>query len=185
MILKKINAILSLLSVAALLLHVGYNSYSYLTLYYNVSLSRWTAVPFMVFVCLHAVLGMIIVFTQSDGTRMDIYKKHNKSTLIQRISAALIFPLLIIHMQTFDLLMEFSLTGNWFMFGLMLFLQAVFYAVVFLHVATSFTKAFITLGLLSDMNKKKKIDRVVYILCAVICVFAIIAVVKGQFGMFL
>ncbi|MCR5304694.1 MAG: hypothetical protein K6E33_09045, partial [Lachnospiraceae bacterium] len=67
MVFKKINAVLALLSIAFMLIHLGYNIFAYLTFYYNPFLSKLTAVPVMVAVCLHGVLGMLIVFTRREG----------------------------------------------------------------------------------------------------------------------
>ncbi len=53
--LKKMNAALGLLSILFILIHVGYNVFAYLTFYYNPALSKATAVPFLILVCLHAV----------------------------------------------------------------------------------------------------------------------------------
>ena len=58
--LKKINASLGLLAIAAMLLHIGYTVFAYLTFYYNPVLKMWTAVPFMVLTCLHAVCGLLL-----------------------------------------------------------------------------------------------------------------------------
>ena len=71
--LKKINAALGLLSIAAMLLHIGYTVFAYLAFYYNPTLKLLTAIPFMALACLHAVCGMLTVFLQADGTRLDLY----------------------------------------------------------------------------------------------------------------
>ena len=79
--LKKLNALLGLLSILAMLLHMGYTIVAYLMFYYNPFLKTVFAVPFMVLVCLHAVCGMVTVFLQADGTRLDLYPKQNLRTL--------------------------------------------------------------------------------------------------------
>ena len=43
--LKKINAALGLLSIAAMLVHIGYTVFAYLAFYYNPTLKLLTAVP--------------------------------------------------------------------------------------------------------------------------------------------
>ena len=78
--LKKINAALGLLSIAAMLLHIGYTVFAYLAFYYNPTLKLVTAIPFMALACLHAVCGMLTVFLQADGTRLDLYPKQNLRT---------------------------------------------------------------------------------------------------------
>ncbi len=185
MILKKTNAVLSLISAAALLLHMGYNAFAYMAMYYNPTLKVLTAVPFITAACLHAVCGMCAVFLLSDGTRLDIYPRKNAGTVIQRVSAAAIFPLLILHLRTFELLTETSGKGEWVIFGLLILAQIIFYAVVVLHTAVSFSKAFVTLGLLTDVNKKKKTDIAVYIISGAVLLISVIAVVRGDLIMFL
>lgn len=182
--LKKCNAVLALLTILALLVHVGYNVFCYLTLYYNPTLKTLTAAPIVVFVCLHAIAGMCSVFLLGDGTRVAPYQRQNRRTVIQRVSAALIFPLLIVHLNTFGVLQESSKNGAWLKFGLVMLAQVAFYAMVAAHVATSFSRAFITLGLLSSKTAQARIDRIAYVVCACLFLVAAFVVVRGQLGMF-
>lgn len=183
--LKKINAALGLLSILFILIHMGYNVFAYLTFYYNPVLSKMTAVPFMILVCLHAVCGMLVVFLQKDGSRMDLYPKQNLQTILQRASAALIFPLLILHINTFAMMREASEKGNVWFIVLLLMGELLFFAVVITHVAVSFTKGFITLGLLSSDRLRRKLDGVIYVVGAVCFLVASFVIMKGQIGMFL
>ena len=183
--LKKINAALGLLSIAAMLVHVGYTVVAYLTFYYNESLKYLTAIPFMVLVCLHAVCGMLTIFLQTDGTRLDLYPKQNLRTILQRISAALILPLLILHINTFGLLQSTAQAGQWFWFALLMISQPMFYGVALTHVAVSVTRGLITLGLLGSREKQKRIDRVIYILCAAAFAVSAYVVLKTELAMFL
>ena len=183
--LKKLNAALALLSIVGILVHVSYQIFAYFTLYHNLKLTVITAAPFMVCACLHAVLGMAIVFTQADGTRIDVYKKRNMQTVLQRLSAALILPLLILHINAFGILLKFSQRGIWPMFWLVIFLQIVFFGAVVTHVALSVTKAFITLGILTDIKKVKILDRVFFVLGAVIFIASAFSVVRGEVIIFL
>ena len=183
--LKKISAAAGLLSSAGLLIHVIYNIYSYLTFYYNPSLKMLTAIPFILFTCIHAICGMCSVFLLGDGTRLDLYRKQNMRTVIQRVSAALLFPLLILHLRTFDLLKSSSGNKQWPFFALLIFLQVIFYAVTAAHVAVSLSGGLITLGILADRQKQKRLDRFVWFLCAVLFAAAVFAVIKGQLKMFL
>ena len=95
--LKKTNAVLALLTTLFILVHIGYNTYCYLAYYYNPTLKIATSIPVMLSVCLHGILGMLAVFLMGDGTKLTTYPKQNIRTIVQRISAALIFPLLILH----------------------------------------------------------------------------------------
>ena len=72
--LKKLNAALGLLSILCMLLHMGYSIFAYLTMYYNPQLKNIFAYPFMVLACLHAVCGMLTVFTQKEGGRPDLLR---------------------------------------------------------------------------------------------------------------
>ena len=182
---KKINAGLSLLSTLALLVHLGYTVYAYLTFYYNPTLKLILSYPFMILTCLHAVFGMMVMFLKSDGTRIDLYPKKNVHTILQRLSGVLMLPLLILHINTFDLLSSCAGAGRWFFFALLLFGQMVFYGLALTHVAVSLTRAPITLGWLTDREKQKRLDKVIYVLCAVLFLISVFAVTKGELAMFL
>ena len=179
---KKINAALGLLSIAAMLVHIGYTVFAYLTFYYNESLKILTAIPFMVLVCLHAVCGMLTVFLQADGTRLNLYPKQNLRTILQRVSAALMLPLLILHIKTFALLESTAQAGQWVW---LMISQPLFYGVALTHIAVAMTRGLITLGLLSSREKQKRIDIVVYILCAAAFVISTYVVLHTELAMFL
>ena len=183
--LKKINAVLGLLSIAAILLHIGYTVFAYLTFYYNPLLKLLTAVPFMVLVCMHAVCGMLTVFLQADGTRLDLYPKQNLRTILQRVSAALILPLLILHINTFSLLQTSAETGHWVFFTLLMLSQPLFYGTVLTHIAVSMTRGFITLGLISSRDIQKRIDLVIYVLCGAVFLITSFVVLRTELTMFL
>lgn len=183
--LKKVNAALGLLSIAAILLHMGYSVFTYLFFYYNPFLQKVFAIPFMVLVCLHAVCGMLIVFTQGDGTRMDMYPKQNLRTVFQRVSAALILPLLILHINTFALMSAAAKNGHPVYVVLLMIAELLFFAVVIMHVVTSFTRGFITLGWLSSIETQQKIDKAVYVIGAIVFAVSSFIILKGQIGMFL
>ena len=79
----------------------------------------------------------------------------------------------VLHIKSFEMLSS----GNLGLAAAEL-TQFIFFSCVFTHIATSFSNAFVTLGLLGDMDKKKKIDRVVYVICAVLWAVAVIVVGK-------
>lgn len=185
MILKKINAVLGLLSSFALVVHMLYNCFSYLTFYYNPTLKLATAMPLVVLMCAHAICGMCSVFLLGDGTRLDIYPQKNRKTIIQRISAALIFPLLIVHLKTFEALKSCAESGIWIGFAMLLVLQLLFYVVITVHTSISLSKACITLGLLVDEKKVRLADRIVWCVMTAMLLITTFAVIKGQLSMFL
>ena len=183
--LKKANAVLAILSEIALLIHIGYTVFAYLTFYYNPMLKTITALPFIILACLHAVCGMCAVFIMGDGTCLTAYPKQNRGILLQRVSAAFIFPLLLLHLRTYELLKTSAENANWMLFACMILVQTVFYGVTLLHIAASFSKAFITLGWLSDRTKQKRLDRIVWIVCSLIGIAASIVVIRTELIMFL
>ena len=183
--LKRIDAVAGLLSAIALLVHIGYTAYAYLAFYYNPTLKLLTAVPFMVLACLHAVLGMSAVFLQGVGTRLDLYPKQNIRTIIQRIAAALILPLLILHLNTYSLLRACAEGGKWFFFAMLMISQSLFYGTVIAHVASSVTRGMITLGWITSRGRQKMIDRIIYVIWAAVFLLVTFAVVKGELAMFL
>lgn len=182
---KKTNAILGLLSILFLILHIGYTVYAYLSFYYNPFLKLVFAIPFMVCTCLHAVCGMLIVFTQSDGTRMDLYTKLNMQTVLQRVTAALIFPLLILHINTFSLMKASAENGQIIFIFLLILAELLFFAVVITHVSVSLTKSLITLGILESRKTQQALDRIIYVIGAIIYAVSVFAIVKVQLAMFL
>ena len=177
--LKKVNAVLGLLSAPLLLGHVGCTVYEYLTLNHNPVLMRATAMPFAMTVMLHAICGMLSVFLLADGTRLDLYPKQNAKTVFQRVTAALIFPLLILHLRAFDALKNIAAKGLRVPFGLILLLQVAFFFVVLGHTAVSLSRGLITLGWLSSREKQNKIDSVARVVFALVFLIAAFAVVYG------
>lgn len=178
--LKKINAVISLLSVLALLLHVGYVFYAYLTFDYNASIQKVFSRIVEVLVCIHAVLGMSMLFLMGDGTRLRDYPRQNLATVLQRVSAALLFPLLLVHVKTFKLLQGFGAEGSMVKFTVVQVLQAVFYADVAVHVVISLPRAFITLGLLRRERTRKVLERVLWVLGALAFAALTITVARTQ-----
>ena len=183
--LKKANAVLGLLTILLMLMHIGYTVFAYITMYYNPLLKNVLAWPFVVMLCLHAVCGMLAVFLHSDGMRSLHYPGKNRRTIIQRVSAALFFPLLILHINTFSLMKGCASRGQKGFIYLLILGEILFFAVVITHVASSLTNAFITLGWLSSRETQKKLDKVIYVIGAIVFIVAVIAVVRGQAIMFL
>ena len=163
---------------------MGYNFTAYLLFFYNPVLKLLTAMPFIILVCAHAVCGMLSDFLMGDGTRLDLYQKKNIKTIIQRVTAALIFPLLIIHLKTFELLSQNAEKGNWWLFWSVIAVQILFYAVVCIHTSLSFSKACITLGMISDEKKLYVLDRIVWNIYGFVFLAVSVAVIRGELLMF-
>lgn len=182
--LKKISAVTGLLSILGMIIHIIYQCYAYITMYYNPFLKMLTAIPVMIMVCIHAVLGMIIVFTRPDGTDLTSYPSLNKKTILQRVSAALIFPLLILHLNHFSLMQASIQAGQIAGFILLVLAEILFFAVCITHVSISFTKAFIMLGILSSEKTYDILDKIIYIIGGIVFAVSVVAVLRGQLLMF-
>lgn len=183
--LKKLNAALSLLSVLLLLAHLGYSVYAYLTFDYDPIITRILAHATRSAVCLHAVLGMCLVFLMGDGTRLGTYPKQNLRTVLQRVSAALLFPLLLPHVQNIALLQSAAESGRMFRFAALIVLEVLFFADLILHIVTSFSRALITLGWLRRPETQKALDRAAWVVGAIAFLLAAFSVVRTQLVMFL
>lgn len=173
---KKWNARLSLLTIVLLLIHEGYQLYAYTTMYYNPILSKVTGYALAAALGLHVILSIVSVFVLHDAKKVT-YKKLNIKTVIQRVSAVLIVLLLPIHILSFDLLQS-SVGGIGYI--LTEIAQILFYAALFCHIATSFSNAFITLGTLTDMRKKRIIDIVVAVICAILFLAASVIITSAH-----
>ena len=165
---KKSNARLSLLTVVLFLIHEGYQLYAYTAMYYNPVLSKVTGYALAGALALHVILSIISVFVLHDAKTVT-YKKLNIRTVWQRVSAVLIVLLLPIHIFSFGLLKS-SVGGIGYI--LTEIAQILFYAALCCHIALSFSNAFITLGYLTDMRKKRIIDIVVTVICAILFIAA-------------
>lgn len=183
--LKKLNAVLGLLTIALLIAHAGYSAVSYIFMLYHPNVTKALSLPLLVIVCLHAILGMSLVFLHSDGTDLTAYPGYNKATIAQRVSAALIFPMLLLHIRTFALMSSAAEAGAKAPVVLLILVEVLFFGTIFTHIAVSFSRALITLGLLSSREKQRRIDKACIIICSVMFVFCVIAIVRTQLMMFM
>ena len=181
---KKVNAVLGLAITAALLVHIIYEIYAYLTFYYNPVLTKILAFTTLGLGALHILLSAFIVFISHDKGKGIRYPALNIRTLLQRISAVAIAVMLILHMNTFAALSATAGTSR-ALFVTVLIVQVLFYLTVFVHIAVSASNAFITLGIISSGKARKTLDIIIWILCAILFAAASFVVVKTQVAMFL
>lgn len=179
---KKANAVVALLMIAALLVHVVYEVWAYLTFYYNPLVTKLIAYSFVALVVVHILLSVSIVFGQHDGKDLRSYPKKNLRTVIQRVSAVMILLLLPWHIKTGDWIVTH--TGGAALFHILLILQVLFWVMVFLHIATSFSRALVTLGWLESRKTQRAIDGVVGVICLAGLGFAAVVVIQTQFILF-
>ena len=183
--LKKLSAFFALLAIILLIGHVGFSIVAYILFLYNPLMTKLFAIPFLICACLHGILAMFSLFWQGEGTALSTYPGMNRSTLLQRATAALLFPGVILHMYHFGLLQASAESGRMWLFWLLLVFQLLFYAVVITHVTVSFSKALITLGLVSSRKVQKTIDSFLYVLGAVVFVVTTFVITYTQLAMFL
>ena len=100
---KRINAVLGLSIIAAFLIHVGYEVYSYITFYYNPVVTKVIAYTALGLVALHVICSIISVAGHDKGNGLK-YPGMNMRTVLQRASAGFMLVFIIFHMNTFDML---------------------------------------------------------------------------------
>ena len=161
---KKLNANLSLLTLVLLLIHEGYQLCAYITFYYNPILTKASGYAVACCLILHAILSVICVFALHDSKTI-AYKKLNIRTVFQRVSAFMLILLLPVHIISFPLLQNSVGSAGYFFVEAA---QIIYYAALSCHIALSFGNALITLGRLSDMKKKRVLDIIVFIICALL-----------------
>ena len=183
--LKKANACLSILSMICLLAHIATCVYSYIAFIYMPGPIRATADSAAVFITVHAFISLYLVFCRGDGFRIDRYPRQNIGTHIQRIAALAILLMLIPHFKAFGILMYMQTTGQADNLKLFMLSEAVFYALVILHIAVSFSKALITFGVITSEQAIKKTDRIVYVIAIIIYIIAVYSILKTQTLMFI
>lgn len=164
MLLKKINAGLSLVTCAVVLAHVGMGCRTLLTGWYDPVLSHYMPLLTMAAVLLHALLSVAIVLFAHDGSSPR-HAKANLATILQRASGLLMIALVHVHVHAYDhVVARVRLSAAQragFAVG-----EAAFYACVFVHMAVSLPKALITLGLPRSERAVRRIERASYILGA-------------------
>lgn len=162
--LKKANALSALITMVLLLIHAGYQTIAYLLFYHNGTISSVLGTLITVAVICHALLSVIIVLALHDSKTIS-YPKQNSRLILQRISAVGIAAHILAHTGSFGRLMASFGTHVYILTEIM---QIVYFAFLFTHIGTSFTNALVTLGLLEDINKKKKIDIFLWVMFGII-----------------
>jgi len=173
---KKWNAALSIITLFLLLIHEGYQLFAYITFYYNPTLSAATGYAVTGCFALHAILSAICVFALHDS-KVIVYKKLNPRTVLQRVSAVLIVLLLPLHILSFSLLQKSAGGAGYILIEAV---QIVFYAALMGHIALSFGNALVTMGLLSDIKKKRILDCCILVVCAMLFIVVSVFITKGH-----
>ena len=164
MTLKKINAAVALAVILSALCHISVMTYSLWTGWYNYKICKTLPRITMTFLLVHILLSIIIFFFCHD--RADVkYKRLNMGTAVQRITAIIMMIFLHFHMNAYaHVAAGESLSAGMTVFRIVT--ELIFFAAVLSHIAVSFSKAFITLGIAPSENAVRNISRASYIICA-------------------
>ena len=171
--LKKTNAVIALITLLIFLVHSLYQTVSYVFLIRVPVIPHILGGTLTLFFVAHAVISVIIIFKRNDTVKIE-YFGQNRKTALQRDLGILSFILFWFHPETAGHLPNIVLTV----------IQVIFFCIVFVHIAVSFSKAFVTLGVIQDMNKLKTVDRVTAIVCTLLCILMNCVVVTSQCGLF-
>ena len=176
----KANGYISLLVVLTLFIHTIYELVTYSIMFYNPIATKTFGYVLGALVVIHGTLSMINVYGRADSKRIR-YKKLNIKTFLQRASAFLIIVTLPIHIMAFGILQSNA-------FGVIYVIteivNALFLVAVYIHVAISFSKALITIGVLEDEKKAVVIDRTLMVICTILCTASIIMTIVTHIKMF-
>lgn len=177
--LKKANAVMALLALLSLCGHAGSMCFSLWTGWYNFLIAKAFAYITVISLAFHVLTSLTLFFFFHDGANLK-YQKENKAAFLQRASALAMLVLLHAHVNAYSHMAtgEVLTTGKTIFYCLSEFL---FFASVMTHVAVSFSKALITLGLAGSAETIHKVDIVSYIVCAL----AMLAAAGGMLSFFL
>ena len=170
MLMRKINAGLSLLTALLLLDHALFNAVwmiSHGTIEKSGAFMPWILFGFML---AHAVISIDLAISAHAGIekrKCKSYPKLNVATIVQRISGVVLIVFTGLHVAGAAGFMQPPRLVH-------AILPPLFFTIALLHVAVSTSKAFITLGIGSA-----KFVKVVDIVVKVICVATLIASITG------
>ncbi len=163
MVLKKINAVLGLLLSAVCLTHVvaevcnGLNHGSLASINQIIARICGTIAIF------HVLISCFMIFISHEGKKMNQYPRENMSTLLQRLSGLLMIFFLFFHIGLLQALADHQ--GQDLLFFILRTSAAILcYGTVFLHIALSFSRALITLGVLTSRDTKRRLDRILWVI---------------------
>lgn len=169
MILRKINAVISLITTVLFMDHAIFNAVWMLSrgsVEKSADFMPWVLVGFM---ALHAIISIELAMTAHQVVeKKDVasYPKKNVATVVQRISGMLLIVLTALHIAG----TAGPLQPPQFIHAV---LPVLFYIVAFAHVAISTSKALITLGV-GNAKVIKAFDIIVKVICALTLVADIV-----------
>ena len=169
MLLRKINAVLSLICTVLILYHAIFLSVWMLSRCSIAKPESFLPRILMILVLIHAIISIILGVLghkNAEKRKTNNYPKLNIPTIMQRASGILMILLLAVHILG---------ANNYYKpKALHAVLHPLFFAIVLAHVAVSVSKAMITLGI-----GNAKVIKTVNVIVKVICIATFIACVIG------
>lgn len=174
---KKLNAVLGWLAIAALLGHLATMTYSLSTGWYDFTICKTLAYVTAATVGGHVVLALVNVMILHDGANIGRYGSLNKRTIIQRASGIAVLVLLVAHVRSFGFIVAGqpldALTK-----AFVIVTEVLFFASICAHLATSFSKSLITWGLIREESTERRVDLISEIVCMILFVVPSFALVR-------
>ena len=174
---KKTNAILSWILIGCLLGHLATMSYSLLTGWYNYFICKTLAHLTCGAFSLHVILSLCIVFFMHDGTSMACYQRKNIKTILQRVSGIIMICLVHLHVEEYSFIVAgtpLSSLSKMRIIGV----ELLFWGFLFIHIAISLSKSFISLGLIRTEKAERLIDGVAKIVCIILMIIICFAMMR-------
>lgn len=171
MVLRKINAILGLLTTLFLLTHAISTSVWMLS---RGSVAQWAPIaPWILagLMAAHAFVSIDLVispYMEGENRRVKSYLKMNRSTVFQRISGILLIVFTALHVAGVSGAMQASQIVH-------TIVHPLFFAIALAHAAVSTDKALITLGI-GNAGFVKAVGVIMRVICAATLIAAVIGV---------
>jgi len=147
-----------------------------LTGWYSYGLCKGLAHGTASVVTLHAFLSIIILFFSHDGARIGHYRKKNIKTILQRASAIVIVLMLHMHLNAFSFIMSGTPLDASAKSGLII-TELIYFGALLTHLAVSFSKSLISMGIIRNDRTEKIIDIAAYSVCAFLMITASLAII--------
>lgn len=166
---RKVNAVISLISTILILAHAIFYS---VWMLFRAGIAKMSAFPSQILVVLmtvHAVISIVLAILGHKGAEKrnsNNYPKLNKQTIVQRISGILLILFIGLHIA--------GALNHFQPKILHAILHPLFFIVALAHVSVSTSKAFITIGI-----GNKKFIKIIDIAIKIICVLTLIACIVG------
>ena len=160
---KKVNAVLGMILSVACIVHITTQVIFGLT---HQELGLLATVP--VHICmgtavLHILIGFGMIFFLHEGKKTSMYPKENVGTILQRGSGILMTILMFFHFKLHKIVLSAGEQQGMGLFVLCMCVMILFFGTVFLHISVSFTRAMVTLGIITSRSTKRKIDHVLWV----------------------